>query len=158
MLALLAACGSRGTATEPSPTSSALDHGGHDDSPASGVSGTPHPSVPEGADGSIDLVTDFAFGGSGVSPAEALAVASSQPVLITGVLLRDAQGGIWFCDELDPAADPPACGSPRLWVTAFPSEQAVFDPANAGTTGMRTEDGVTWVRNQQLFGVVHPAP
>lgn len=148
---VVSACAAPPTATE------AQGHAGHE-SPDTAAPETPHPSVPDGADGSIDLVTEFAFGGSGVSPAEALDAQSSQPVLVTGLLLRDAEGGIWFCSELDPSADPPSCGTPRLWVIEFPAEEAVFDPANAGSTGMRTEEGVTWVRDQQLFGVVYPAP
>ena len=153
LAALLGACAGS-AATPRTPTDEG--HGAHAD--ASGAAATPHPSVPAGANGSIDLVTEFAFGGGGVRTAQALAALSSQPVLLTGVLVRDADGGIWFCDELDPAATPPTCVSPRLWVLDFPADGAVFDPANASSTGMRTEGDVTWVPNQQLFGVVHPAP
>jgi hypothetical protein len=96
-------------------------------------------------------------GGTGVRTDEALAVASSQPVLVTGILLRDVDGGIWFCDALDDS-DPPTCASPRLWVTNFPADEAVFAPENAENTGAQTHGGVTWVPNQQLYGVVHPAP
>ena len=145
----LAAC-----STAPAPT---VDpHAGH---PAgvSGAPGTPHPSALEGADGSIDLESDFAVGGSGVSTAEGLEVASSQPVLLTGVLMRDADGGIWFCDAIE-EGDPPSCGRPRLWVRNFPADQAVFAPENAESTGAQTAGGVTWVPKQQLYGVVHPAP
>ena len=149
---LLSACGATAT---PSPSPSAEAHGGHD--AGAGGSGTPHPSVPEGADGSIELVSDFAFGGSGVSVAEALEVASTEPVLVTGILLRDPDDAIWFCDALDGDADPPACGAPRLQVANL-TEDAVFDPANADSSGARTEGGVTWVPEHQLFGVVHPAP
>ena len=102
---LLAAC-----STPQAPT---VDpHGGH--VAGSGAAGTPHPSVPEGADGSIELEGEFILGGSGVGTAEALEVASSQPVLVTGILLRDVDGGIWFCDA-PTTSDPPtarvlACG------------------------------------------------
>ncbi len=154
LAALLGACAGSPPATPTAPADGG--HEAHGD--ASGAPATPHPSVPAGADGSIDLVADFAIGGSGVRTAQALAALSSQPVLLTGVVLRDADGGIWFCDELDPAATPPTCGSPRLWVLDFPTDGSVFDPANASSTGVRTQGDVTWVSNQQLFGVVHPAP
>jgi hypothetical protein len=129
-------------------------HGAH----SAGASGTPHPSAHEGSDGTIVLPDEIAMGGSGVSVAEALEMASSQPVLVNGVLLRDADGGIWFCERLDHAATPPACGHPSLWVTNFPSDESVFAPENARGTGSQTESGVTWIPNQQLYGVVHPAP
>ena len=92
------------------------------------------------------------------SVAEALEAASSQPILVNGVLLRDAEGGIWFCERLDDADGPPACGHPTLWVTNFPPDGTIFEPENARGAGSQTDGGVTWIPNQQLFGVVHPAP
>ena len=140
-----------------SPSASAGEpHAGHS-AGDSGASGTPHPSAPEGADGTIVLADELAMGGAGVSVAEALDVASSQPVLVNGVLLRDAEGAIWFCTVLGDG-EPPACGHPTLSVTNFPADESVFEPENARGTGSQTEGGVTWIPNQQLYGVVHPAP
>jgi hypothetical protein len=145
---LLAAC-----SAPPAPT---VDpHGGH--VAGSGAADTPHPSVPDGADGSIELEGEYFLGGFGVPTAEALEAASSQPVLVTGILLRDVDGSIWFCDALD-HSEPPTCASPRLWVTNFPDDEAVFAPQNAESTGAQTAGGVTWVPSQLLYGVVHPAP
>jgi hypothetical protein len=143
--------------TGASPSASAGEtHAGHT-AGDSGASGTPHPSVPGGADGTIVLPDELAMGGAGVSVAEALDAASSHPVLVNGILLRDADAGIWFCEELGDD-EPPACGHPTLWVTNFPSDESIFDPENARGTGSQTEGGVTWIPNQQLYGVVHPAP
>ena len=143
--------------TDVSPSASTgKPHTGHTAS-GDGASGTPHPSAPEGADGTIVLPSELAVGGSGVSVAEALDVASGQPVLVNGVVLRDANGGIWFCDQLG-EGEAPACGRPRLAVTNFPVDDSVFEPENARGTGSQTEGGVTWIPNQQLYGVVHPAP
>lgn len=153
---VLAACGATRGSAEATPTPSSVDHDAHDFAP-SGAAATPHPSVPAGADGSIVLENDFLVGGSGVPVGEALDVASSRPVLVRGVLLRDTDGGIWFCERLE-AGDPPTCDSPRLWVAGFGADAAVFDPANAQEVGAQTRDGVTWVAGQLLFGVVHPAP
>jgi hypothetical protein len=140
-----------------SPTASAGEpHTGHT-AGDSGASGTPHPSAPEGADGTIVLADELAMGGTGVSVAEALDIASSQPVLVNGILLRDADGAIWFCRALD-VGEPPACGHPTLSVANFPADESVFAPENARGTGSQTEGGVTWIPNQQLYGVVHPAP
>ena len=41
--------------------------------------------------------------------------------------------------------------------TNFPADESVFEPENARGTGSQTEGGVTWIPNQQLYGVVHPA-
>jgi hypothetical protein len=123
----------------------------------SGASGTPHPSAPEGADGTIVLADELAMGGAGMSVAEALDLADSQSVLVNGILLRDAEGAIWFCHALGDD-EPPACGHPTLSVANFPADESVFDPENARGTGSQTEGGVTWIPNQQLYGVVHPAP
>jgi hypothetical protein len=128
-------------------------HAGHE----SGPSGTPHPSAPAGADGTIVLADELAMGGSGISVAEALDLASSQPVLVNGILLRDPEGAIWFCTALGDG-ESPACGHPTLSVTNFPHDESVFEPENARGTGSQTEAGVTWIPNQQLYGVVHPAP
>ena len=97
------------------------------------------------------------MGGAGMSVAEALDLADSQPVLVNGVLLRDAEGAIWFCTVLGDG-EPQVCGHPTLSVENFPADESVFEPENARGTGSQTEGGVTWIPNQQLYGVVHPAP
>jgi hypothetical protein len=140
-----------------SPSVSASDeHAGHSVGD-SGASVTPHPSAPDGADGTIVLADELAVGGSGLSVAEGLDLASSQPVLVNGILLRDVDGAIWFCTALEDG-EPPACGHPALAVENFPPDESVFEPENARGTGSQTEGGVTWITNQQLYGVVHPAP
>jgi len=132
------------------------EHAGHT-AGDSGASGRPHPSAPEGADGTIVLANELAMGGSGMSVADALDLASSQPVLVNGILLRDADGAIWFCKTLGDD-ERPACGHPTLAVENFPPDESVFEPENARGTGSQTEGDVTWIPNQQLYGVVHPAP
>ena len=144
---LLAAC-----STPPAPT---VDpHGGH--VAGSGAAGTPHPSAPDGADGSIELESDFVLGGSGVGTAEALEVASSQPVLVTGILLRDVDGGIWFCDahrrqRSSELREPTPVGD------ELPGRRGGVRAGERREHG-QTAGGVTWVPEQQLYGVVHPAP
>ena len=141
-----------------SPSASTGDeHAGGHAAGDSGASGTPHPSAPEGADGTIVLANELAMGGSGVSVIEALDIASSQPVLVNGILLSDSKGAVWFCAALGDG-EPPACAHPTLSVANFPAEGSVFEAENARGTGSQTDGGVTWIPNQQLYGVVHPAP
>ena len=116
-----------------------------------------HPSTPPGAGGSIELVSDFVAGGDGISVAEAIDVASSHPVLVDGILLRDTDGEIWYCDRLVDAG-PPGCSDPQLLVLNFPTDPDLFDPAMAETVGATTRDGITWFEGHQLHGIVHPAP
>jgi len=147
---LLAACGTTVSVTFGEVGD---EHSAHEaaDPHASG-----HPSTPPGADGSIELVSDFVAGGGGVTVAQAIDVLSRQPVLVSGNLLRDADGTIWVCDNVF-LGSPPRCVSPRLAVLNFPNDAGVFDPALAETFGATTRDGITWLDDHQLFGIVHPA-
>lgn len=118
-------------------------------------SGEIHPSTPPGAGGSIELVSDFVAGGDGITVGEAIDVASSHPVLVDGIVLRDADGTIWYCDRLVDDS-PPRCSDPQLLVLDFPTDPDLFDPAVAETVGATTRDGITWLEGHQLYGIVHP--
>ena len=148
LAALLAACGGGGVSET---------FGEVGDEHAIHGSAAAHPSTPPGADGSIELETDFATAGGGVTVAQALEAASGYPVLLDGVVLRDADGAIWFCERLIDES-PPLCSAPRLFVLNFPTAPDLFDPAVADTVGATTVDGITWLDGHQLFGIVHPAP
>ena len=146
-----------GHTTGVSPSASAGEpHAGHS-AGDSGASGTPHPSAPEGADGTIVLPDEIAMGGAGVSVAEALEAASSQPVLVNGILLRDAEGGIWFCERLDDAR---ASGlrSPGSVGDELPARRVGLRARKRPWRGFADRGRRHLDPNQQLFGVVHPAP
>jgi len=145
---LMAACG----VTVSETFGEVGEHLGHETGAAQSSG---HPSTPPGAEGSIELISDFVAGGSGVSIDEAIEVASTQPVLVNGIVLRDADGTIWFCTRLA-AGSPPDCATPKLLVLNFPTEPDLFDPAVAETVGATTRDGITWLEGHQLFGIVHP--
>ena len=148
MIPFLAACGP----VVVSETSAEVD-GGHGSGHA--ASAGPHPSTPPGADGSIELVKEFATAGDGISVGDALDVARGFPVLVDGIVLRDADGAIWYCDRIVDGS-PPRCSDPQLLVLNFPTELDLFDPAMAETVGATTRDGITWLEGHQLFGIVHP--
>lgn len=90
--------------------------------------------------------------GPGVSIAEALVADSTEPRLVNGILLQDADGVIWLCSELLESS-PPQCGEPKLQVRNFPREAGDLDPANAEVTGLQEDGGVVWIESYQLFGV-----
>lgn len=119
------------------------------------VHATEHPSTPPGADGSIEIIGNAAAGGSGVSIQEAIEAARSVPVLVNGLILRDAEGTLWLCERIADIS-PPDCASPKLVILNFPTEPDPFDPAVAETVGATTRDGITWLEGHQIFGVVHP--
>jgi len=149
LIPLLSACA--GTIVSETFTTVGDEHGaGHS-------SAMVHPSVPPGAGGSIELVSDFVGGGDGISVGEALDVASSHPVLVDGIVLRDEDGTIWYCDRLVDDS-PPRCSDPQLLVLNFPTDPDLFDPAMAETVGATMRDGITWFEGHQLYGIVHPPP
>jgi hypothetical protein len=149
LLPLLVACG-------PVVVSETFGEVGNEHDAGHG-SASAHPSTPPGAGGSIELVSDFVAGGDGISVGDALDVASSHPVLVDGIVLRDTDGAIWYCDRLVDNS-PPRCSDPRLLVLNFPTDEDLFDAAVAKMVGATTRDGITWLEGHQLYGIVHPTP
>ncbi len=97
-----------------------------------------------------------AVDGPGLSIPEALEAATEEPQLVNGILLQDAAGMIWLCESVFDGS-PRACADSQLQVENWPDDTATFDPENAGTTGLQEEDGVVWIEDYQLYGVVSPS-
>jgi hypothetical protein len=134
-------------------------------SPAASESLSPSEEAPSGAPtaseaaiatGTITLPDEGgAVDGPGVSITEALQSASTEPLLVNGILLKDTEGTIWLCESLSDAS-PRQCTSAQLLVENFPEDAADFDPESADVTGLQEEDGVAWLEDAQLYGVVEP--
>jgi hypothetical protein len=157
VILLLAACSS---ATAESPSASP------DASPTQ-APGSPTPAPDLEADGTLTLGDFGVADGPGESVENALANAGADPRLVNGILLKDADGSVWLCESLA-ASSPPECEAPRLLVTNYPPDHEVIrgedyfsvfarDAPAEMARELHEEDGVRWVENQQLFGVVAAA-
>jgi hypothetical protein len=158
LMLILAACTS---ASSGSPSASP------DASPSQAAVGSPTPAPDVEADGTLTL-GDFGIAdGPGESVESALANGGAEPRLVNGILLKDADGSVWLCESLA-ASSPPECEASRLLVTNYPPDHEVVNgedyfsvfardvPAEMARE-LHEEDGVRWVENQQLFGVVAAA-
>ena len=124
--------------------------------PTASPSATPGvpPSAPIPSGKAIATLTwDPSLGtadGPGVSVSEAIANAGgAEPLLVNGILLREADGTVWLCQVLQASA-PPRCAEPRLLVVYRPPDDQVF----VDGPGLHVADGVSWVEQIQRFGMV----
>ena len=70
---------------------------------------------------------------------------------MNGILLREVDGAVWLCEVLL-TSSPPQCAEPRLLVESQAQEDQTF----VNDEGLHEADGVRWLENVQLFGVVRP--
>ena len=112
---------------------------------------TPMAPVPSGpAPATITLEPGNADGPGG-SISDSIANAGIGPQLVNGILLRAADGSVWLCEPMQDAP-PPKCAEPHLRVEGRAPEDQTF----VNSEGLHEADGVRWVENVQLFGVVRP--
>ena len=150
LIALLALAACQPSASDsPSPSEGA---------PSAAPSASEAASEAPAAAGTITIVAGGVVDGPGLSIQEALDTAGAEPVLVNGILLLDAEGTIWLCEELSDAS-PRACAGEYLRVENYPegADAPEFDPENADVTGSQEEDGVVWLEDQQLYGTVEPS-
>lgn len=137
---ILAACGTTGASDLPSadPSSPATPSASPSDQPSGEPSETPDAS-PEPV-GIITIADGMAPTGPGLTIAEALAGDLSQPVLVRGVLFRDADGNVYLADEVVDEAVP-TFGDLRLAVENIPTDGPTWDMADAEITGLQEANG-----------------
>ncbi len=131
----IAACGTGSPSVVPSLVSSAA------------LTQTPGPSG--GATATITVEAGVEADGPGASVSEALANADVGSQLVNGIMLKEVGGSVWLCEAL--SSSPPKCAEPRLLVKNLAQGDQTF----VGE-GVREVDGVRWVENAQLFGIVRP--
>jgi hypothetical protein len=143
--AVTAACGagapSAVTSPAPSPAPSAAT------SPATA---TPTTSTP-GGDTTATLTLEALVNadGPGLSVSDAIAYVGVEPLLVNGVLLKQADGTVWLCAVVLNSSVP-RCAEPRLLV----KNSALEDQTFVSGEGLHMVGGVRWVDHVQLFGVV----
>lgn len=156
----IAACGAGSPVAMPSgvagaaPTATSVSTA----SPVSDLTPSPVPGaslttpVPGGrSTATITLEPGVEADGPGESISVALVNADIGPQLVNGILLRAVDGAVWLC-EVVLTSSPPQCAEPRLLVT----NRAQVDSAFGNGEPFQEADGVRWVENVQLFGIVRP--
>jgi hypothetical protein len=126
---------------------------------------SPTPLAPDEADAATITLGDFGIAdGPGESIADAIANAGAEPRLVNGTMLKEPDGTVWLCEAVSESS-PPDCEEPRLLVTNYPEDHVVIDGTDFYSVfardmppevqvDLQEEDGVRWVENQQLFGIV----
>jgi hypothetical protein len=107
---------------------------------------------PPAGDPTLALTAGMADG-PGVSVTDAIAQADMEAALVNGIVLKDAGGTIWLCEELVNAS-PPSCDLPRLRVLNYPAGTADWDIETGAAIGLKEDAGVLWREGVQLYGVV----
>ncbi|HEX2754398.1 MAG TPA: hypothetical protein VHM48_02985 [Candidatus Limnocylindrales bacterium] len=90
--------------------------------------------------------------GPGQSVTEALANAGVGPLLVNGILLKEADDTVWLSEALL-RSSPPQCAEPKPLVENWSTEDQTF----VNGEGIHVADGVRWVERAQLVGVVSSA-
>jgi hypothetical protein len=142
------ACGGGAPNPTPSPTPSALPS----QTPSALPSQTRLAPSPSGqAMATLTLMNGVEADGPGRSVSDALAHVGIEPQLVNGIVLREADGAVWLCEVLLESS-PPQCAEPRLRVRNWLPEDRTF----ANGEGLHEANGVRWVEQVQLFGLVRP--
>ena len=116
------------------------------------VTGAPPTTMPDptgGATGTITVEAGVDADGPGGSISHALANAGIGAQLVNGILLREVDGTVWLCEDLL-TSSPPQCAEPRLLVENRAQEDQTF----VNDAGLHEADGVRWIENMQVFGIV----
>lgn len=141
-------CGGGAPNPTPSPTPSALPS----QTPSALPSQTRLAPSPSGqAMATLTLMNGVEADGPGTSVSDALAHVGVEPQLVNGIVLREADGAVWLCEVLLESS-PPQCAEPRLRVGNWLPEDRTF----ANGEGVHEANGVRWVEQVQLFGLVRP--
>lgn len=124
---------------------------------ATAACGASAPSVAPTPNGdAVATITLGNFGqadGPGISVGDAIAKSGAEPLLVNGILLKEADGMIWLCTALMTSATP-RCAEPRLLVEN--RQQPPDDVTFVSSEGLHESAGVRWLEHMQLFGVVRP--
>ena len=96
-------------------------------------------------------------GGPGIGLSDAIAAAGSttEPTLVNGTLLMDADGTIWLCEAVTETS-PPSCAEPRVRVANYPAGTADWDISTGAAIGLQQDGDVLWREAAQLYGTIEP--
>ena len=160
MAILLAACATAGTGDPtPSlePSTPASPSAPPSLPPSEAPAETPAPTESPEADpepiGTLTPQDGAAVDGPGIPLADALEGDLSQPILVIGTMVLDADGQLFFTDSVTDASVP-TFGDVRLRVDNYPTDGPTWDMADADITGLQEVNGVRFFEDAKFYAVI----
>jgi hypothetical protein len=153
---ILAACSQTAGDPTPSVEPSSPPSVGPSDAPAETPEPSEAPESPEASPEPIGVLTvqeGAVVDGPGVPLAEALDGDLSNPVLVVGTMVLDADGQLFFTDSVTDATAP-AFGDLRLTVENYPTDGPTWDMADAEITGLQEANGVRFYEDAKFYAVI----
>jgi hypothetical protein len=91
--------------------------------------------------------------GPGVPLADAIEGDLSEPLLVVGTMVRDADGQLFFTDSVTDAAEP-TFGDLRLRVDNYPTDGPTWDLADAEITGLQEANGIRFYEDSRFYALI----
>ena len=152
---ILAACAQ--TADDPTPSLEPSSPPAQSPSETPESTETPEPTeTPDASPEPIGIVTiqeGAVVDGPGVPLADALEGDLSQPLLVIGTMVRDADGQLFFTDSVTDAAAP-SFGDIRLRVDNYPTDGPTWDMADAEITGLSEANDVRFFQDAKFYALI----
>ncbi|MDQ2674656.1 MAG: hypothetical protein M3Y40_08360 [Chloroflexota bacterium] len=149
---ILAAC----SQTAGDPTPSVQPSTPPSQAPAETPEPTEAPESPDASPEPIGVMTvqeGAVVDGPGVPLAEAVDGDLSEPILVVGTMVLDADGELFFADAVTDASAP-TFGDLRLRVENYPTDGPTWDMASADITGLQEANGVRFYEDAKFYAVI----
>ena len=153
---ILAACSQAAADPTPSVEPSSPPSVAPSQAPAETPEPSEAPESPEASPepiGALTVQEGAVVDGPGVPLAEAIDGDLSNPVLVVGTMVLDANGELFFTDSVTDAAVP-SFGDLRLTVENYPTDGPTWDLASAEITGLQEANGVRFYEDAKFYAVI----
>jgi hypothetical protein len=150
---ILAACAQ--TAADPTPTlePSSPPSTAPSEAPAESAEPSESPDASPEPIGVLTVHEGAVADGPGVPLADALDGDLSDPILVIGTMVLDADGQLFFADSVTDASAP-AFGDIRLRVDNYPTDGPTWDMADAEITGLQEANGVRFYEDAKFYALI----
>jgi hypothetical protein len=149
---ILAACSQTAVNSTPSVEPSSPPSVAPSEAPAE----TPEPSQAPASPEPIGVLTvqeGAVADGPGTPLADAIEGDLSEPVLVVGTMVLDADGQLFFTDSVTDATAP-SFGDLRLTVENYPTDGPTWDVADAEITGLQEANGVRFYEDAKFYAAI----
>ena len=150
---ILAACAQ--TANDPTPSLGPSSPPSV--APSEAPAETPEPSETSDASpepiGVLTVQEGAVADGPGTPLADALDGDLTEPILVIGTMVRDADGQLFFTDSVTDASAP-TFGDVRLRVDNDPTDGPTWDMADAEITGLQEANGVRFYPDAKFYALI----